>query len=396
MDKYIGFDIDSKKTVACVVQKEKKDIYATIGSDVESMKKFLLSQRETGTKIHLTYEISGQAEFLYDNLVGCADYITVSNPPKMTWIYRTSQKNDRIDARKQAVLLSIDEIPKVHIPPTEIRQWRRAIIHRRNLIRKSTSTKNAIRSLLKSNGMSKLKYGRKWWSKINRQWMMELAAQATVNKIWGIRLSSLLEQLSMFELQLKNLTLYLDKKINNHPGGFLLMSVPGIGPRTAEAILAYTDDIKRFRSSKAYCSYFGLTPKLDESGSSRRLGHITKQDPSVVRWLLCESCWRTIRKSKVIRDFYHRVMAGQKERRKKALVAVSRKLLYIIRSMLLTGELYNESHRTEQPWSLLFGEVYIFLLSNNNRTCPSESQHSGILRPSGYPEKGIRISLTPN
>ena len=80
MDKYIGFDIDSKKTVACVVQKEKKDIYATIGSDVESMKKFLLSQRETGTKIHLTYEISGQAEFLYDNLVGCADYITAWPP----------------------------------------------------------------------------------------------------------------------------------------------------------------------------------------------------------------------------------------------------------------------------------------------------------------------------
>ncbi|GAI13282.1 unnamed protein product, partial [marine sediment metagenome] len=43
MDKYIGFDIDSKKTIACVVQKGKKDEYATISADIESMRKYLLT-----------------------------------------------------------------------------------------------------------------------------------------------------------------------------------------------------------------------------------------------------------------------------------------------------------------------------------------------------------------
>ncbi|HEW78553.1 MAG TPA: hypothetical protein ENH34_01100, partial [Phycisphaerales bacterium] len=80
MDKYIGFDIDCKKTVACVVQGGKKDFYATIGSDIQSMRKFLDQQKLDSAKIHLVFEISGQAGFIYDSLAGYADTITVANP----------------------------------------------------------------------------------------------------------------------------------------------------------------------------------------------------------------------------------------------------------------------------------------------------------------------------
>ena len=89
-------------------------------------------------------------------------------------------------------------------------------------------------------------------------------------------------------------------------------------------------------------SYFGLTPKLDESGSCRRLGHISKQGSSVVRWLLCESSWKVISKSKSLREFYERVKAGQDSRKKIAIVAVSRKLLSIMRAMLRDNERFNE------------------------------------------------------
>ena len=59
MDKYIGFDIDSKKTVACIVQKGKKDKYATFVTGIEQMKKFLKTERQGREKLHLTFEISG-------------------------------------------------------------------------------------------------------------------------------------------------------------------------------------------------------------------------------------------------------------------------------------------------------------------------------------------------
>jgi len=80
MDKFIGFDIDNKKTVACVVQKGQKDRFATLPSTVQAMRKFLQHEKEEGHPVHLTFEISGQAGFLYDELLPHVDSITVSNP----------------------------------------------------------------------------------------------------------------------------------------------------------------------------------------------------------------------------------------------------------------------------------------------------------------------------
>lgn len=344
MDKYIGFDIDDKKTVACVVQKGKKDKYATFATGIEQMKKFLKTERQGRQKVHLTFEISGQAGYRYDKLAGCVDSITVSNPSKMTWIYRTSKKNDRIDARKQAVLLSIGEVPKVHMPSKEIRQWRVAILHRRNTVGKITAVKNRVRALLKSNGFTKAPHRGSWWKVANRQWMRSLTDDIEIGfeDLWRTNLLDMLEELWVLEDQLKRMTQNLDGCLARHPNARLLLSIPGIGPRTAEAALAYTDDIGRFARSKQYCAYFGLTPRLDESGLTRRLGHISKQGPSVVRWLLVEASWRVVRKSPALRLFYERVMCGQNGRKKVAIVAVARKLLSIMRAMQLSGELFNE------------------------------------------------------
>ena len=88
--------------------------------------------------------------------------------------------------------------------------------------------------------------------------------------------------------------------------------------------MGYTDEVERFARGKQYCSYFGMTPKLDESGSFRRLGHISKQGPSVVRWLIVESAWRAIKKSPSLLAFYERVRHGQDKRKKIAIVAVAR------------------------------------------------------------------------
>ncbi len=343
MDKYIGFDMDCKKTVACVVQSGKKDLYATIGPDIEYMKKFLVQQKQDIGKVHLVFEISGQAGFIYDSLAGYADTITVANPSKMTWIYRTAKKNDRIDARKMAVLLSIGEIPAVYMPSKEVRQWRETILHRKKIVCKIVQVKNRIRATFKAHGYSKPLEKGSWWKKANWLWMRNICQRSIgVCDLWYMHLYNLLDEFDLLKSQLKRVTLYLDGYLAKNPGGRLLMSIPGVGPRTAEAVLAYTDDVNRFGNYKQYCSYFGLTPKLDESGLCRRLGHISKRGPSVVRWVICESSWVAIRKSKGLRAFYERVRCGQDGRKKIAIVAVARKLLSIMRAMLMTGELFNE------------------------------------------------------
>jgi len=354
MDKYIGFDIDSNKTSVCIVQKNKTDKYATIGPDAGSMKKFLANQKKDGCRVHLTFEISGQAGFLYDELIDYVDSIKVANPDKMTWIYRTAKKNDRMDARKMAVLLSIGEIPAVHMPGKEVRQRRMIICHRKKLLTGAVTAKNRIRALFKSQGISKAGNRGKWWNRRNRLWMKQFCGGGFVaENLWRVQLGNLLDELEMNEKQIASVTDYLDGYLDKQAGGRLLMSIPGVGPRTAEAVLAYTDDVKRFEGGKEYCSYFGVTPKLDESGSSRRLGHISKKGPSVVRWVLIESSWKVVRYSPAIRAFYEKVRGGQKGRKKIAIVAVARKLLSIMRAMLLTGAMFDEKDVS----SLEYGKI---------------------------------------
>jgi len=101
--------------------------------------------------------------------------LTVSNPNKMTWIYRTGKKNDRIDSRKQAVLLSIGEVPKVHIPRRPVRPWRGTIQPRRVIVHKIVSVKNRIRALLKANGLTQPLHKGSWWKATNLQWMRQEA-----------------------------------------------------------------------------------------------------------------------------------------------------------------------------------------------------------------------------
>jgi transposase len=307
------------------------------------MRKFLINEKKDGSRVNVTFEISGQAGFLYDSLIDCVDSIKVSNPDKMTWIYRTAKKNDRMDARKMAVLLSIGEIPAVHMPSKEVRQWRMIICHRKKLLAASVSAKNRIRAILGSQGISKAANEGKWWNRRNRLWMRQFCGDGfDVNNLWRMQLGNLLDELEQKEKQVAMVTEHLDGYLDKQPGGKLLMSIPGVGPRTAEAVLAYTDDVERFGGSREYCGYFGVTPRLDESGNSRRLGHISKKGPSVVRWVLVESSWKVIRYSKSMKSFYERVMAGQKSRKKIAIVAAARKLLSIMRAMLLTGAMFDE------------------------------------------------------
>jgi len=306
--------------------------------------RFLARQRGHGDRVHATFEVSGQAGWLYDGLVDVVDRLVISNPSQITWIYRTAKKTDRIDARKQAVLLQIGELPTVHMPGRAVRQWRGQIQHRRKLVERACQLKNRIRAYLKGQGIRRSADAPGWWTQASRRWMEALLPG-------DVAMEDLLEELSLLEKQIKRVTALLDARLEK-TGAWLLMTIPGVGPRTAEAVLAYTDDVSRFRRGKSFCAYFGLTPRLDESGKVRRLGHISKQGPSVGRWLLVESAWRAVNKCEALRTFYERVQHGQTQRKKIAIVAVARKLLSIMRAMLTTGEVFNEALvlRSDDRW----------------------------------------------
>ena len=96
------------------------------------------------------------------------------------------------------------------------------------------------------------------WTKKGRAW---LAEQSWPMPTGGMRRDVLLTQLAQCDEIVKTLTDQLDTIADKHPGVILLQTIPGVGPRTAEAVVAYMEDAQRFARTNRVASYFGLVPR---------------------------------------------------------------------------------------------------------------------------------------
>src|SRR2546427_212885 len=118
----------------------------------------------------------------------------------------------------------------------------------------------------------------------------------------------------------------------------LLMTHPGIGPVTSLAFVLAVGPVTRFHRSRKLVSYFGLNPTEESSGGRRRLGAISKQGNTMVRWLLIETVHHAVRQDPELKQDYQRL----KFRRGHAVakVAIARKLAVRMYWMLRSGADY--------------------------------------------------------
>jgi transposase len=284
----------------------------------------------------ICFEASCGYGHLYDRLLPMAQKVVVAHPGALRLIFRSKRKNDRVDAAKLAKLLYLDTVPQVHVPAAEIRSWRELIEFRRGLIDKRVRCKNGIRSLLRSHD---IRMGRGLWTK---KGLLALG-QVSLPGVAVVQRDLLLEELSILQKQIVRVTKELDQMGRRHPGTGLLQTIPGIGPRTAEAVLAYIDRPERFARNRQIGSYFGVVPCQDSSAGKERLGHITRQGPATVRKFITEAAWQVIRLSPSVRKRFEQWQHGRPDRKKIALVAVGHHLLRSMLAMLRTGEVWREA-----------------------------------------------------
>jgi len=332
---YVGLDIHWKTTTICILDKNGRRVKRkTIHSN---WKRVLEYCRQIDGPFAVVYEASCGYGYLYDQLSKIASRVVVAHPGQLRLIFRSKRKNDRVDAEKLAKLLYLNEVPPVYVPSVDVRQWRALITHRQALIAKRVRCKNGLRALLRGQGIVAPKG---LWSRRGIAWLEALC----LNGEWlGIQRDTLLAELEMFDAQIDRVTAALDRLGASHPGVALLRTIPGVGPRTAEAVVAYVADPSRFARNRQAGAYFGLVPCQDASAGSNRLGHITKEGPSVVRKLVVEASWQLIRRCPRTKQRFERLAQGKKERRKIALVAVAHHLVRCMTSMLRTGEVWRDA-----------------------------------------------------
>jgi transposase len=287
-------------------------------------------------RCRVAFEVGTQAQWVAQIVRPLAAEVQVANPARIPWLFRDGRKNDQLDARKLATLLHLGQLPTVHLPSADVAAWRALIHHRRSLVKQRTQTKNQVRAILRTFALKCPHTS--CWSRVGRTWLRSLIfddARALMMTLLLARVDTLQRDLQQVERQ-------LDALARTQPAVTLLRTIPGIGPRTAEALIAFTDEVSRFRDRKRYASYFGLTPTEDSSGRVQRFGRISKRGPSVVRWVLIEAVHRAIRCCAPIAAYYQRSYRGQRDRRKKAVVATARKVLTVCFAMLRDGTVFDE------------------------------------------------------
>jgi transposase len=273
-----------------------------------------------------------------------AQKVAVAHPGKLRLIFQSKKKSNRVDAQKLAALLHLNQVPRVHVPCQEVRSWRGLIEHRRRLVDKRVKVKNQIRALLRGYGIKGGPRSR-LWTKAGVKWLLELPWPTTMEKLG---LEVMLEELADLRRKIDRVVEVLDEMGAKHPGAVLLQTIPGVGPRTAEAFVAYVDDPGRFKPG-TIGSYFGLAPREDSTGNVRHLGHVTREGPATVRKLLTEAAWRGTQNDAGIKRVYERFLRGDKGRRKLAVVALGHWLCRVMLAMLKSGEVFREPAAAPSP-----------------------------------------------
>ena len=330
----IGIDVHQRSFAVCILDEH--------GKVVKQMKlrgnlaKLLDTLRCIKEPFAVCYEASCGYGHLHDLLGKLAERVVVAHPGHLRLIFRTKKKNDRVDAKKLATLLFLDQVPTIHVPSVDVRSWRSLIEFRHRLVAKRTRVKNSLRAVLRGHGVEQPS-GKKLWALRGVAW---LAAVELPTRQIALQRDVGVEELEHLEKQIKRVEKELNAIAEEHAGVFLLRTIPGVGPRTAEAVVAYIDRADRFARNKQVGSYFGLVPSQDQTGDRNRLGHITREGPATVRKLLTEAAWQGIRRSPHIRAYFERVQNGDEQRKKIALIATAHYLARVMHSMLRSGELW--------------------------------------------------------
>jgi transposase len=330
---YVGIDVHQWVSMVCVLDEYgRKVMQFTVRGP---WPKLIETLERVPRPFAVCFEASTGYGFLYEALSRVAARVVVAHPGQLRLIFRSKRKNDRVDAEKLAKLLFLDEVPPVYVPQVDVREWRAAISLRERLVSTRSATKNRLRGLLRTHG---IQAPAGLWSQRGQRWLQALSWPSDQA---ALRCELLTEELASQNARIKRLEAHLARIAARHPGVALLRTIPGVGIRTAEAVVAWIDQPTRFAANKCIGSYFGLVPCEDTSAGKERLGHITQQGPALVRKLLTEAAWQAIRRSPQIRRAFERIQQGDPKKRKKiALIAIAHYLARAMLAMLRSG----------QPW----------------------------------------------
>jgi len=259
--------------------------------------------------------------------------VVIANPRMVRAIAYARVKTDKIDATILARLHAGGFLPEVWVADDHTQRRRRQTVERMGVLEQMVRTKGRIHAILHANLIPK--YSRHLFGKAGKTW---LAGQPLPDEEKAI-VGRLVVELERNSDQLAKLDMTIIREALDDPRVVRLMTIPGIGPIVASTVLASIGDIARFATPEKLSCYFGLTPKVRQSGDRpARHGRISKQGNTHARKMLVEAAWSAKTAPGPLRAFFERVQRSRGA--PAAAVATARKLAVMIWHVLTDGTEY--------------------------------------------------------
>ena len=331
---YVGMDCGDRNHQICVLDADGEVLSR---KKVRNQQSDVLEALEEFPASLVALEVGTHSRWLQRILEEAGHRVLVANPRKLPAITRSVQKTDRNDAEMLARLARFD--PKLLHPI--VHRGRRAHLDlavlksRDAVVRGRTSLINCVRGLLKGEGFR----------------APSSSADAFAKKVKPLippelkrALLPLVEEIARMTECIQQYDRDVEALAEHYPEVEILRQVSGVGPITGVAYALTIEDPHRFRNSRMVGPYLGLTPTKDQSGEMDKELRITKHGDEFLRRLLVSAAQYILgplnKQESALREFGLRLAQGGKRAKKRAVVAVARKLAVLLHRLWITGEVF--------------------------------------------------------
>lgn len=320
---YVGCDFHTRFQQVAMVNKEtgemvERRLHHQGGKEVEKFYSGL------GGQTLVAMESTGYSIWFHELMDKLGVELKVGDAARIRAQQVRKKKNDREDARLILRLLLEERFPEIWVIDPKGRDLRHVLKQRIRWVRTRTRVKNSLQSLALNH---RLALGSKLFTKRGRQAFAGLSlrphARETGQELW--------EALDWLTPRIARLDKQIRQEVAARPEAERLLGYPGVGPTTALAWVLVVGPVERFESADQLASYLGLTPVEHSSGQRRRLGRISRQGSTLMRYQLVEAGNSACRHEPTLKRFYRRLVCRRGVQ--VAKTAVARKLsrhLYIL------------------------------------------------------------------
>lgn len=333
----VGLDLGDRYTHLCLIDTHSGEVIeeTRLATSPEAFER----RFSTSEPIRVAIEASTHSPWVSRLLESFGHEVLVANARKVRLIYGEGRKSDKLDAENLARLARLD--PKLLSPLKhrgEASQAHLALVRSREaLVSSRTKLVNHVRGAVKSFG------GR--LPKCSAQSFHKKVA-ADIPELLKPALEPLLETIESLTNRIRQFVRELEALAEElYPETKLLRQVNGIGPLSALAFVLILENPERFETSRMVGAYAGLVPARHQSGESDPQKRISKRGDQMLRRLLVSSSQHILGPFGEDSDLRRRGLKiterGGKRAKKRAVVAVARKLAVLLHRLWLTGELYD-------------------------------------------------------